>query len=294
VSPKVSICIPTYNRKDYLKETLDSVFAQTYKDYEVIVVDDGSTDGTKDMLDHFAYKLRYHWQANAGVAAARNILITLARGEFITFIDSDDLFLPQALERLLTAIGNESQDVIAYSPYLRIDQNGKIIGKSKRRRHNGYITSQLFQHVFVQTLGSLFPKKFLEDAGGFDQSLLVAEDYDLWLRLSLKHPFVGLGELTSKRRRHSNCISNSSFKGYSTVLKVLERFYYENGGSQVIRKRPAMRRLSRVACRAGRCAVNEGLLRQGRQLLRQSFRRHPNIKSLTYLAMSLQPSRPAR
>ena len=287
MSPKVSICIPTYNRKDYIRQTLDSIFAQTYKDYEVIVVDDGSTDGTKDMLDHFGYKLRYHWQANAGAAAARNALLRLAKGEFIAFIDSDDLFLPSAVERLLTAIENKSGNVIAYSPYLRIDKNGKIIGKSRPEFHSGYMTAQLFQHVFVHTLGSMFPKRFLEDVGGFDESLSVGEDYDLWLRLSLKHRFLPLPEPTSKRRRHSNNIANRSFEGCSTVLKVLERFYYEKGGRGIVPKRSAMRRLSQVACRAGCCAVNEGLLRQGRQLLRQSFRQHPNIKALICWAKSL-------
>ncbi len=293
MNPKVSICIPTYNRKDYLKETLDSVFAQTYKDYEVIVVDDGSTDGTKDMLDRSGYKLRYQWQANAGVAAARNVLIKLAKGEFIAFIDSDDLFLPNAIERLLGAIENESGNVIAYSSYLRIDPNGKVIGKCKRKLHNGYITTQLFRSIFVHTLGSMFPKKILKDIGGFDESLLVAEDYDLWLRLSLKHRFVALPEPTAKRRRHANNICSSSFITCSTLLKVLERFYYEKGGREIIPKSSAMRRLSRVACRAGRCAVNEGLTQQGRQLLRQSFRQHPNIKALIHWATSFRHSPPS-
>ena len=293
MSPKVSICIPTYNRKDYLRQTLDSIFAQTYKDYEVIVVDDGSTDGTKDMLDHFGYKLHYHWQANAGAAAARNALIRLAKGEFIAFIDSDDLFLPNAVERLLRAIENKSGNVIAYSPYLRIDKNGKIIGKSRPEFHSDCITAQLFQHVFVHTLGSMFLKKFLEDAGGFDESLLVAEDYDLWLRLSLKHRFVGLPEPTAKRRRHSGNISSCSYKGYSTILRVLERFYYEKGGRGIVPKRSAMRRLSRAAYRAGCCAVNEGLTQQGSQLLRQSFRQHPNIKSLICWAKLFYPLPPS-
>ena len=85
--PKVSVCIPTYNRKDYLKEALESVFAQTYKNYEVVIVDDGSTDGTEDMLKDADYDVRYYWQKNSGDAAARNKSIELAQGKSITFID---------------------------------------------------------------------------------------------------------------------------------------------------------------------------------------------------------------
>ena len=88
MNPKVSICIPTYNRKDYLKETLDSIFAQTYKDYEVVVIDDGSTDGTKDMIDKAGYNLRYYWQENVGQATTRNRLTKLSRGQYIASINS--------------------------------------------------------------------------------------------------------------------------------------------------------------------------------------------------------------
>ena len=94
MEPKVSICIPTFNRKDYLKQTLDSVLAQTYKDYEIILVDDGSTDSTGEMVKTYDYPIRYYRQENKGEAASRNRLIELARGQFVTFLDSDDLLMP--------------------------------------------------------------------------------------------------------------------------------------------------------------------------------------------------------
>ena len=97
--PTVSVCIPTYNRKTYLRETLQSVFAQTYKDYEIVVVDDGSTDGTDQMIKGPGYKVRYCWQENAGDAAARNKLIELAQSKFITFVDSDELLIQNTVER---------------------------------------------------------------------------------------------------------------------------------------------------------------------------------------------------
>ncbi|MDD5011868.1 MAG: glycosyltransferase family A protein, partial [Phycisphaerae bacterium] len=102
--PKISVCIPTYNREHLLKETLDSVFAQTYRDFEVVIVDDGSTDGTKQMLENGGYDVRYYWQKNAGDAATRNKLIELAEGKYISFLDSDDLLYPDALEKMMAAM----------------------------------------------------------------------------------------------------------------------------------------------------------------------------------------------
>ena len=278
----VSICIPTYNRKDYLKETLDSILAQTYKDYEIVIVDDGSTDGTEDMLKQLGFPVTYHWQENSGDAVARNKLIELARGQYISFIDSDDLLLPDAIEKLVKIMQTEDEDVIAYGSYLRIDQNGNVYGRCKRKLYSGNITKYLFQTVFVHTCGSIFPKKILKDSTVFDTSLKVCSDYDFWLRLSMKYRFVALPEPTFKRRRHINNLSTASFENYLTEFQVLERFYYEKGGNKIIPQKTAMKVLSKEGCRTGRYAIREGLYDQASQLLGQSFRRHPNLKSLIH------------
>jgi len=281
-SVTVSICIPTYNRKDYLKETLDSILAQTYKDYEIVIVDDGSTDGTEDMLKQLGFPVTYHWQENGGDAAARNKLIELARGQYISFIDSDDLLLPDAIEKLVRIVQTQDEDVIAYGSYLRIDQNGKVYGRCKRKLYSGNITKYLFQTVFVHSCGSMFPKKILKDSTVFDTSLKVCSDYDFWLRLSMKYRFVALPEPTFKRRRHINNLSTASFENYLTEFQVLERFYYEKGGNKIIPQKTAMKVLSKEGCRTGRYAIREGLYDQASQLLGQSFRRHPNLKSLIH------------
>jgi glycosyltransferase involved in cell wall biosynthesis len=278
----VSICIPTYNRKDYLKETLDSILVQTYKDYEIVIVDDGSNDGTEDMLKQLGFPVTYHWQENGGDAAARNKLIELARGQYISFIDSDDLLLPDAIEKLVRIMQTEDEDVIAYGSYLRIDQNGKVYGRCKRKLYSGNITKYLFQTVFVHSCGSMFPKKILKDSTVFDTSLKVCSDYDFWLRLSMKYRFVALPEPTFKRRRHINNLSTASFENYLTEFQVLERFYYEKGGNKIIPQKTAMKILSKEGCRTGRYAIREGLYDQASQLLGQSFRRHPNLKSLIH------------
>jgi len=279
MTPKVSICVPTYNRKDFLKETLDSIFAQTYTDYEVVIVDDGSTDGTDDMLKNLGLPIRYYRQENQGDAAARNKLIELAQSEYITFIDSDDLLIHDAIEKMMNVMEAEGGKVIVYGPYQRIDQDGNIYGRYKRKQYSGYITKYLFQNIFVYSCGSMFPKKVLETAGGFDSSLPVCSDYDLWIRLSLKYSFVALEEPTFKRRRHTGNISALSTENRILELKVLERFYYEKGGKKVVPKRIAMRRFSREEYRVAIAALGEGKLQIAREYLKKSFRHHPNLKS---------------
>jgi len=278
----VSICIPTYNRKEYLIETLNSILAQTYKDYEIVIVDDGSTDGTEDMIKELGLPVTYHWQQNSGDAAARNKLIELAQGKYISFIDSDDLLLPDAIERLVKVMEEETEDVIVYGSYFRIDEYGNVYGKCKRRLYSGRITEYLFETILVHACGSLFPTKILRESPAFDKSLRICSDYDLWLRLSMKYKFVALAEPTFKRRRHSTNLSKACFENCLIEFQVVNRFYNEIGDKQLISKSTAEKVISRKKCRAGLYAAKEGLHDQACELLSQSFRLHPNFKSLIY------------
>jgi glycosyltransferase involved in cell wall biosynthesis len=277
----VSICIPTFNRKDYLAQTLDSVYAQTYPDYKVFVVDDGSTDGTADMIRNAGYKnLTYHWQANAGDAAARNKLIELAQGQFIVFLDSDDLLTRDAVERMIRVMEKEGGQVVVYGSYIRIDQDGNACGRCKRKLYSGYITKHLFEDIIVHSCGSMFPTRLLRSEGGFDTALPVCSDYDLWLRLSLKTKFIALPDPTFKRRRHGGNLSEASSKNKLTELGVLRRFYNELGDRDVIPETLAKRRFSREEYRVGKSALQEHNLQLARCHFRQSFREHPNVKAL--------------
>jgi glycosyltransferase involved in cell wall biosynthesis len=282
VRPKVSICIPTYNRKGYLKETLESIAAQSYKDYEIVIVDDGSIDGTGEMVTNYGRDIRYYWQENAGDAAARNKLIELAQGRYISFIDSDDLLLSDAIEMMVNAIETEYQDVVVYGNYLRIDEEGSPRGRSKRKLRSGYITRSLFEDIIVHPNGSMFPKRIFLHAT-FDTSLKVCSDYALWLRLSLKYRFIALPEPIFKRRRHSENVSNSSYANLKTELEVLKDFYENRGGKELIPKCVAMKRFSKECYRAGRQAIREGLYHQGYEMFLKSLRQRPNLKAAIHL-----------
>ena len=290
--PLVSVCIPTYNRKDYLIETLRSVFAQTFGDYEVVVVDDGSTDGTAEKIKSCGYKVRYLWQANAGDAAARNKLIELAAGHYIAFIDSDDLLMPDALERMVKAAEAEDELVVAYGAYIRIDGQGNVMGRCKRKLRTGHITRYLFEDILVHSCGSMFPKKMLQEAGGFDTSLPVCSDYDLWLRLSTKCRFIALDEPTFKRRRHSTNLSAASAVNKMHELEVLRRFYYEKGGSSFVPQRVAMRRFSKEEYRVAKAFLKDSDFRLAAGHFCLSFQQHLNFKALLLWAFSTLQQKP--
>jgi glycosyltransferase involved in cell wall biosynthesis len=261
--PLVSICIPTFNRKEYLEVTLESIVNQTYKNIEIVVVDDGSTDGTEEMIKDFNFPIRYHWQENAGDAAARNKLISLAKGEYISFIDSDDLLMPDSVERMVGAVITEPVDTIVYGSYYRIDAEGKVYGKCKRKLYSGKISRYLFEDIIVHSCGSLFPKRILNGQNTFDTRLKVCSDYAVWLELSLKVPFKALVGPTFKRRRHKNNLSSPSFKNCLTEFNVLKNFYDHRGGSKVVPAKSANKVFAKEASRAGRAAIREGLYCQG-------------------------------
>ena len=190
--------------------------------------------------------------------------------------------MPDAIERMVNAMEADTEDVIIYGSYYRIDQAGRIYGKCKRKLHSGIITKHLFETILVHACGSMFPKKILTEPVAFNTSLKVCSDYDLWLTLSLNYRFIALGDPTFKRRRHLNNLSNSSFENCLTEFQVLENFYYEKGGKEVISEKTAMKVFSKEKRRIGRCAIKEGLHDRSIRFLSQSFRQHRNLKSLIF------------
>ncbi len=278
---EVSICIPTYNRKEFLKETLDSIAQQSFKNYEIVIVDDGSTDGTKEMIDSLGMPINYYWQENAGDATARNKLIDLAKGQYLAFIDSDDLFLPDSIENMINVIKANDADVIAYGSYYRINADGNIYGKSKRILHSGFITKYLFETIMVHSCGVMIPAKLLLNKK-FNTSMRVCSDYDRWLDLSTKYPFIATARPTFKRRRHSTNLSKTTYANSLTQYQVLKKFYYEKGGKEFIPDKVARKVLSKELRRLGRLAILEDRPRHGCKLLKKSFYIYCNPKSLLY------------
>jgi glycosyltransferase involved in cell wall biosynthesis len=185
-APKVSVIIPTYNSARFLPEALESVFSQNYADYEVIVVDDGSTDETMAVLQPYAGRIRYTWQQNAGSAVARNTGLDMARGEYIVFLDADDLLLPGKLREQAAFLEVRPSLGMVHSGYHVIDENGCIL-RSIEPWHTAPILD--LETWFIQKpirMGAMMYRRlWLESVGGLDPSIRQSQDVDLMLRLVL-------------------------------------------------------------------------------------------------------------
>jgi glycosyltransferase involved in cell wall biosynthesis len=279
----ISVCIPTYNRKDYLKEALQSLCRQTYRDFEVIVLDDGSTDGTREMVEAMDFPIRYYQQTNQGLPQVNNRLVELAKGNYICFLDSDDVFFDDALERLYHAVGG-ADDKIAYAPYIRIDKDGTEIGFYDKQLYSGDITEKLFQQIFVHCVCTLIPRRLFQEEGGYNSNIRNCFDYELNLALSLKYQYIALDSPAFKRRRHSNNVSGYNYQNLMTELNVLENFYFHKGGRDKIPVPVAFRRLARQACRTGKCALKEKKYSQAKAALKKSLSYRFSFKAFYLLS----------
>lgn len=184
--PRVSICIPVYNLERYIAETLESVKAQTFQDYEAIIVDDGSTDGSAELIKPFLAdpRFKYVHQENAGAAAARNTALRLARGEWFAFLDGDDIWLPDKLERQLRLVEEDPDVNFVYGNCTLFHEGGRErLHLRPSALRDGDILEWLYADNRVSTLTVLARTRDLRELGGMADMRLV-EDYDLWLRLA--------------------------------------------------------------------------------------------------------------
>ena len=207
--PWVSIIIPTYNRRDFLREAIRSVLEQSFRDFELIVVDDGSDDGTREMIQReFPGLLTYLYQENQGVSRARNRGLKLAQGEFVAFLDSDDLWLPRKLERQMAFMQSQPKAQICYTDEIWIRRGVRVNPKKKHAKYSGWIYPRCLPLCIISPSSALMRRGLLEEVGGFDEELPVCEDYDLWLRISARHPVHFLPEkLIIKRGGHQDQLS---------------------------------------------------------------------------------------
>ncbi len=217
--------IPTFNRRELLLEALASVEAQTLRPAEVIVVDDGSSDGTREMLESMGGRVRPLFQSNAGAAAARNRGIEAAKGDWIAFLDSDDWWEPSKLAKQVEARRRMPAARVVYVDSRAVDLAKRPIARPPRRLYEGEVTKPLFLHTFVHTPAVLAETRLLRDLRGFDPGLRVAEDYDLWLRASLVTPFALVPEPLFVRRVHEQSLAHApNPRNGDDKCLVLERF----------------------------------------------------------------------
>ena len=223
--PLISVIIPAYNAEKTIKETIESILNQTFVDFELIVINDGSTDSTVDIVTSIQdSRLQVFSYPNAGLAASRNRGIDRATGKYISFIDADDLWTPDKLERQLKALEENPQAAVAYSWTDCIDESGKFSRRGIYFNLNGDVYANLLLCDFLENGSNLLILlQAFKEVGRFDQSLTAAEDWDMYLRLANRYQFVGLAYPQILYRISPNSTSTNVSKMERGCLQVIER-----------------------------------------------------------------------
>ena len=225
-SPRCSVIVPAYNAERWIGRTIDSVLAQTMPDLELIVVDDGSTDGTVDALSRFGDDLVLIRQENAGVAAARNAGARRAVARHLAFLDADDLWEPQKLERQLDVIEANADLVLVHGPIIEIDADDHPLDGVVHHGMSGDVHQSLFLQesvIYGGGSGSLYARWAFDEVGGFDERFSSSADWHLWLRITKLGP-VGMVEepILAYRIHDSNMHNNVSAESRDMFLGIRE------------------------------------------------------------------------
>ena len=223
----ISVIIPTYNNSKFIVEAIEGVLGQTYTNYEIIVVDDGSTDNTKDSLKPYYGIIRYFYKDNGGVASARNLGIRNAQGDYIAFLDSDDLWASEKLSAVSKVIKSYPQIGLIYSDTYQIDEIGRVVGIFKAKSFGNKSYEQLLFDNFIPASSVVVKRKCFETCGLFFENFETpagAEDWDLWIRVAKKYDIKHINKPLISYRIHSANTSKANYlKLNRDILLVLKR-----------------------------------------------------------------------
>lgn len=224
----VSIIIPVYNGSKYIREAIDSALAQTYKNIEIIVVNDGSADDTEEIVKSYANRVRYFSKENGGVSSALNVGLREMKGDYFSWLSHDDVYYPNKIERQIAYLNSlKNKDVVLYSNYTYIDENSKTI-RTVELDHNLLEKKPelALLNGFLNGCTILIPKIAFDKYGIFDEKLKCTQDYDMWSKMMETYKFVHIPEVLTKYRVHpmqdSKKSPNAVVEGDALYIKMIE------------------------------------------------------------------------
>lgn len=271
-NPLVTVVMPAYNCAGFIGEALESALSQTYRPVEIVVVDDGSTDVTRETVRRFS-GVRLLEQNHAGPAAARNRGISEARGELVAFLDADDLWKPEKLEIQVPLFENPKVGLV-YCNFDYIDEQGKQIRTRLGRWHRGAIFEQIMKYGLVWTGTVITRRSVFERTGGFDEKMPVSEDWDMWLRISAFHEAdYDIRTLASYRQRRGSLLGGVEF--IDCMLYALEKNFRLCGRQAGMSRRKYRKLLAHYYYRLGNGALPDTISKRNRGYLWRAIRTNP-------------------
>jgi glycosyltransferase involved in cell wall biosynthesis len=243
---KVDVIIPAYNAAKFLPAALESVVAQTFEDWRILLVDDGSTDNTAEVVAPFIKrlgpKLCYIQQPNSGVSAARNVAIRNSSAEFLALLDADDVWLPCRLMESLRCFENRPHVGLAYGFISRIDQEGVVIDTftGNAKHAEGYIAPYIYMRkVQLPAPTITFRRKCIDEVGSFDETLRATEDRDLWLRIALRYEVALVPKVLALYRMSPDSATTDPSLMLKSQLQFIEK-HYGTSGCGILARRIAL------------------------------------------------------
>ncbi|MGA9379389.1 MAG: glycosyltransferase [Phormidium sp.] len=223
--PLISVVIPVYNGEKTIKETIISVLSQTFRDFELIVINDGSQDRSLEIVSSVKdERLKVFTYPNAGLSASRNRGISLASGKYISFIDADDMWTPDKLELQLKALQENSEAAVAYSWTKYVDESGQFLRRGSHISVSGDVFADLLLNDILENgSNALIRKEVFDKVGGFDETLLGSEDWDMWLRIALHYHFVAVPLPQILYRLSQSSMSANILKMEAETQRVRDR-----------------------------------------------------------------------
>ena len=225
----VSVIIPTHNRCQLLRRALLSVYKQTVQADEIIVIDDGSTDGTREMLGKEFPDIKYTFQENAGVSSARNLGVRQAKGDWLAFLDSDDEWLPDKLEKQLASLENNPEMRICHSDEIWKRDGVRVNAMNKHNKKGGWIFQYCLPLCAMSPSSIIIHRSVFAQVGLFDIALPACEDYDLWLRITARYPVLFIDQpLIVKYGGHDDQLSSKYWGMDRFRIAALEKILVED------------------------------------------------------------------
>jgi glycosyltransferase involved in cell wall biosynthesis len=222
---KVSVIIPTYNAAQFVTAAIDSVLAQTFQDVEILVVDDGSTDDTKNTLAKYGDRIEYLYKQNGGVAKARNYAIERAQGEYVAFLDADDLWLPEKLAKQIALFESRRKIGLCYTGAEIIDENLAVKGHIDAATHEDACEKLLLTMNIMVLSSVMVRREIVLQTEGFDSHFSTTADKEFWLRLSLLTKFAAVPDYLVKYRDVTGSMSSDPFLSKRDTLETLNKFF---------------------------------------------------------------------
>lgn len=319
--PAISVVIPTFNNAHLIGEALESVFAQSFRDYEIIVIDDGSTDATREVLKPHAQRITYHYQKNQGLAVARNVGLSLARGKYVTYLDADDIWQPPNLQVKHDILTRFPQLGGVFSEFLIFDASGvrsprgtkelfpffqrtgrdfkdifqqtHAVQVEEGRSATVYL-GQVFDHLFwgnfILPTSMVFNRSFAQAVGEFRAHMRTQQDYEYWLRFSKHHPFAYVDDVLVNYRRHAQQLTDHS-KIERIMLAVLEIIdLYEEEFYRTGKARLYDRRKVEILINLAKVYIRQNKAAKARAMVQAAIQRDPRFwQSYFHYVLSFVP-----